>query len=407
MRPTGCREHVAQQLPYLLGGETVGQVIGADQSDRALDGHPLVTSTEHDGGSANPTQQAKLDRRSAGHEADNGKVGDRVVEHAGVDDRGMNRAVTARRGDNRQTMISSSESTNEIEIGGHVPTYSRTRRLAQQSPAEPGTTGIVGYGLGVRWGLSISLSEELSAPGLVAEVAVRAEAAGWHGVFVWDHLWNRTAAPFADPFVTLAAIGVATDRVVIGTLVAALPRRRPQLVAQSTTSLDCLSGGRMVLGLGLGVDSYDEYSAFDEAARDDRARGAALDAGIDLLVPMLAGDTVPGAGGRVTTQPGVQRPRVPIWIAGRTGRAAGPRRVRRHGLEGLALVGADSWTPEHITSALQAGALSAGTVDVVLVGGSHPDPSALSASGATWCVPEILPGATAADALTAASTPPS
>ena len=259
----------------------------------------------------------------------------------------------------------------------------------------------------MRWGLSISLSEELSDPGLVAEVAVRAEAAGWHGVFVWDHLWNRTAAPFADPFVTLAAIGVATDRVLIGTLVAALPRRRPQLVAQSTTTLDRLSGGRMVLGLGLGVDSYDEYSAFDEAATDDRARGAALDAGIDLLVPMLAGDTVPGAGGRVTTQPGVQRPRVPIWIAGRTDRRAGPLRVRRHGLEGLALVGADAWTPEHITSALQAGALSAGTVDVVLVGGSHPDPAALAASGATWCVPEILPGATAADALAAASTPPS
>ncbi len=258
----------------------------------------------------------------------------------------------------------------------------------------------------VRWGLSISLSEELADPRLLATVAAAGEEAGWDGVFVWDHLWNRTSAPFADPFVTLAAIAVATERVAIGTMVAALPRRRPQLVAQATTSLDRLSGGRMVLGLGLGVDSYGEYSAFGEQAVDDRARAAALDAGIELLKPMLAGDPVPGAGGRTTTEASVQLPRVPIWIAGRAGLGAGPRRVRRHGLEGLALVGVDVWTPAHVTAALAAGGLTAGTLDVVLVGGSHPDPSALATAGATWCMPEILLGATAHDALTMASTSP-
>jgi alkanesulfonate monooxygenase SsuD/methylene tetrahydromethanopterin reductase-like flavin-dependent oxidoreductase (luciferase family) len=265
---------------------------------------------------------------------------------------------------------------------------------------------VTGTVVTMRWGLSISLSGDLADPGLVADVALAAEAAGWDAVFVWDHLWNRTLVPFADPFVTLAAIAVATERVLIGTMVTALPRRRPQLVAQSTTSLDRLSGGRMVLGLGLGVDSYGEYSVFDEPATDDRARAAALDAGIVLLDEMLAGVPVTGAGGRVTTPAGVQQPRVPIWIAGRTGLGAGPRRVRRHGLEGLALVGADAWTPELITSALQAGDLTAGTIDVALVGGTHPDPAALAAAGATWCFPEILPGATAAEALAAATTPP-
>jgi alkanesulfonate monooxygenase SsuD/methylene tetrahydromethanopterin reductase-like flavin-dependent oxidoreductase (luciferase family) len=259
---------------------------------------------------------------------------------------------------------------------------------------------------GMRWGLSISLSGDLADPGLLAEVAIAAEEVGWDGVFVWDHLWNRTLAPFADPFVTLAAIAVATERVRIGTMVTPLPRRRPQLVAQATTSLDRLSRGRMVLGLGLGVDSYGEYSVFDEPAADDRARAAALDAGIGLLEQMLAGEPVAGAAGRVTTLGGVQQPRVPMWIAARAGFSAGPRRVRRHGLEGLALVDVDTWTPDAVTTALCAGDLVSGTIDVALVGGTHPDPDALSAAGATWCFPEILPGAAATDAFAIAATPP-
>lgn len=262
------------------------------------------------------------------------------------------------------------------------------------------------YRPAVRWGLSISLSGDLADPGLLADVARAAEQAGWDGVFVWDHLWNRTMIPFADPFVTLAAIAMVTERVVIGTMVTALPRRRPQLVAQSTTSLDRVSRGRMVLGLGLGVDSYGEYSVFDEPAVDDRARAATLDAGIGLLVQMLAGEPVAGAGGRVTTPAGVQQPRVPIWIAGRAGLGAGPRRVRRHGLEGLALVDADVWTPQHVTAALRAGDLAVGEIDVALVGGTHPDSDALSAAGATWCVQEILPGATAVAALATAASQP-
>jgi alkanesulfonate monooxygenase SsuD/methylene tetrahydromethanopterin reductase-like flavin-dependent oxidoreductase (luciferase family) len=258
----------------------------------------------------------------------------------------------------------------------------------------------------VRWGLSISLSGDLADPGLLAEVAVGAEGAGWDGVFVWDHLWHRNLIPFADPFVTLAAIAVATERIAIGTMVTALPRRRPQLIAQATTSIDRLSSGRMVLGLGLGVDSYGEYSVFDEPAVDDRTRAAALDAGIGLLKQMLAGEPVAGAGGRVTTTASVQKPRVPIWSAARAGLSAGPRRVRRHGLEGLALVDADDWTPQHVTRALRAGDLTAGEVDVALVGGAHPDSDALAAAGATWCIREILPGTTAGEALTMAATPP-
>jgi len=75
-------------------------------------------------------------------------------------------------------------------------------------------------------------------------------------------------------------------------------------------------------------------------------------------------------------------------------------------LEGLALVDAAAWTPRHVTTALSTGDLVAGEIDVALVGGSHPDPEALGAAGATWSIPEILPGATAAQALAMAATPP-
>ena len=67
---------------------------------------------------------------------------------------------------------------------------------------------------------------------------------------------------------------------------------------------------------------------------------------------------------------------------------------------------AESWTPEHVTTALFAWDLAAGEIDVVLVGGSHPDSEALGVAGVNGSIPEILPGATAAEALAMAATPP-
>ncbi|MET0323694.1 MAG: LLM class flavin-dependent oxidoreductase [Ilumatobacteraceae bacterium] len=259
---------------------------------------------------------------------------------------------------------------------------------------------------GMRWGLSLALAGELAEPGAVAEVAATAEAAGWDGVFVWDHLWNRTREPFADPWVTLAAVALATERVRLGPLVTPLPRRRPQVVAQQATTLDRLAGGRVILGLGLGHDGYGEYSAFDEPLTDDRARAVALDRGIELLLPALAGEPVPQAGGRLTTRAGAQRPRVPIWVAGRVGRGAGPRRLARHGLEGLALLGGDPWTPADVAAAVASSGRQPGEIDVVLTGGGYPDPAALAEAGATWCVVERGPGTTQAEAQRVAASRP-
>ena len=191
-------------------------------------------------------------------------------------------------------------------------------------------------------------------------------------------------------------------------MITPLPRRRVQLVAQADDDAGPAVGGRVVLALGLGVDSYGEYSLFDEPAADDKARGAALDAGIELLVPMLEGGPVAPAGrpgddgGRRAgaARADLDRRRSPF--------TAGPRRVARHGLEGLALVGGGRVVARRRSSPRSPpAALAPGSLDVALVGGSHPDPAALEAAGATWCIPEILPGARRrADALSRAATRP-
>jgi alkanesulfonate monooxygenase SsuD/methylene tetrahydromethanopterin reductase-like flavin-dependent oxidoreductase (luciferase family) len=84
---------------------------------------------------------------------------------------------------------------------------------------------------------------ELSEPGVVAELAARAEEPGWDGFFLWDHVaFHRPVRAIADPWVTLAAMAVATQRLVLGPLVTPVARRRPHKLARETVTLDRLSG---------------------------------------------------------------------------------------------------------------------------------------------------------------------
>src|SRR5918994_6918124 len=127
----------------------------------------------------------------------------------------------------------------------------------------------------MRFALSIPPFADAAA---IVELAVDAEAAGWDGVFLWDHLQFQVGAglPIHDPWVLLGAMAQATDRVRLGTLVTPLARRRPWMVARHLTTLDHLSGGRAVLGVGVGEPSDDDFAAFGEPA-DHRQRAAMLD----------------------------------------------------------------------------------------------------------------------------------
>jgi len=104
-----------------------------------------------------------------------------------------------------------------------------------------------------------------SDPVLVADLAARSESAGWDGWFLWDHVVYRNGdEPAADPWLTLGAVAANTSRIRLGPLVTPLPRRRPWNVARQAVTLDHLSAGRVVLGVGIGTRTTLEFSGFGE-----------------------------------------------------------------------------------------------------------------------------------------------
>ena len=160
----------------------------------------------------------------------------------------------------------------------------------------------------MRRGLFMPPFDELAEPALLAELAALAEDRGWEGVFVWDHVdYRAPVRALADPWVALAAVAVATSRIRLGPLVTPLSRRRVHKLARETVTLDRLSGGRLTLGVGLGSDNSGELSGHGEET-DPRARAELLDRGLEQLAGYWDGGFEPAP---------VQRPRIPIWVAGR------------------------------------------------------------------------------------------
>jgi len=159
---------------------------------------------------------------------------------------------------------------------------------------------------------------------LLAELAHEAEDAGWDGFFAWDHIGGspEQALPMADPWIALAAMAMTTSRVKLGPMVTPLPRRRPWKLARESVTLDRLSHGRLILGVGIGSDSFfKEYSTYGESL-DDKLHGAMLDEGLDMLVQLWSGERVNYTGQHYQLHDALflptplQQPRIPIWIAG-------------------------------------------------------------------------------------------
>ena len=247
----------------------------------------------------------------------------------------------------------------------------------------------------MRHGLYVAPFGELSDVRALAEVAAQAEASGWEGFFVWDHVMTFDGLAVADPWIALSAVALGTERMRLGAMVTPLARRRPWDVARQVAVLDRLSGGRMVFGAGLGGDSRRELSAFGEE-RDPRARAALLDEGLGLVVDLWRGEPVTRGGPAfaldeaVVRPTPVQQPRPPVWLG-----CVWPNRrplVRAARYDGAFPVShSASLTADDVRTLLEIVAehrpADAGAFDVVLVNHERAGPGRLSdlaAAGATW-----------------------
>jgi alkanesulfonate monooxygenase SsuD/methylene tetrahydromethanopterin reductase-like flavin-dependent oxidoreductase (luciferase family) len=241
-------------------------------------------------------------------------------------------------------------------------------------------------------------------PVLLVELAQQAEASGWDGVFIWDHLAYDPGWPVADPYMTVAAIAAATTRIRLGVLISALARRRPWKLARETATLDLLSGGRLVVGVGLGSRPDQEFTAFGEDP-DPVVRAERIDEGLDIMLGLWSGEPFSYRGRHYVVEEStflptpVQRPRPPVWVAGRWPARRPFRRAARYDGVFPTFVGvgdAERPTPEQLREVVDytvAHREGDGPFDIVVEAQSEgPDPDRVAAYaevGLTWWIEKL------------------
>jgi len=161
-------------------------------------------------------------------------------------------------------------------------------------------------------------------PRTIADLAHELEAHGWDGAFYWDGIslgvqWDEVGGHLYDPWVTMAAMAMRTERVRLGAIVTPPSRRRPWKLARETMTLDRLSGGRLVVPVGLGA--VETFGKVGEVT-DRKTRAAMLDESLAILAGLWSGEPFAFEGehyqiGEMAFRPTpVQRPRPPIWVVG-------------------------------------------------------------------------------------------
>ena len=177
-------------------------------------------------------------------------------------------------------------------------------------------------------------------PNLAVELAPLAEETGWDAFFVWEGIWAT------DPWATLAAAAMVTERIRLGTMLTPVPRRRPWELAGQTMTVDRLSNGRVILSAGLGVAAETEQRFWifeDDPGR--RVRAELLDEGLELMQELWQAEPFEfeGVHYRATRTDTmlppaiVQQPRIPTWVVGVWPSMKSMRRVARY----------DGWIPNY------------------------------------------------------------
>jgi probable F420-dependent oxidoreductase len=210
---------------------------------------------------------------------------------------------------------------------------------------------ILGAGVGVGITLPVQAQTTLAAepweasagPADLLHIAAAADRLGFFSVSVSDHVViprdrvETMSATWYDPVAVLGAVAACTSRVHLFTRALILPFRAPLLAAKSAVTLDALSGGRLILGVGAGHVREE----FDAVGVDFTRRGALLDQAIDVITAALL-DEYPEIETKdwtvrdlaVGPRP-ARSPRPPIWVGGSSGPAL--RRAARR---------ADGWFPQ-------------------------------------------------------------
>ncbi|WIX75839.1 LLM class flavin-dependent oxidoreductase [Amycolatopsis carbonis] len=248
----------------------------------------------------------------------------------------------------------------------------------------------------LRHGLYLPPFGPFGDPAALVELAVRAEAAGWDGVFLWDHVVPG-APPIADPWTTLAAIAQATSTILLGPMVTPPARRRPWVLARQASTVSRLSGGRLVLGTGLGSDETGDFSRFGEPLGP---RSAKFDEALAIVRAVWSGTEVHHRGDHFHVDLDAAAPEphpIPVWTAMSTDH---PRVLARATTsDGIfPLAGPHPPAPEELSRLVTATRPADRPFDVAVAGNASPawnhpptiDLDALTAAGMTWWLESLI-----------------
>ena len=178
--------------------------------------------------------------------------------------------------------------------------------------------------------------------GLIRDVAVAAEEAGFYGFLSWDHYMLPDSSETLDAWSILSYLAGQTSRIKLGTVVTPLPFRPPSQLAKIVSSVDLLSGGRTILGVGAGWHRP-EFDGFSEWLPTGK-RVAQTSEALELITTLWEGGTsdfngtyFSSKGAEILPSP-VQKPHPPMWFG-----VKGPKMMK------LAALYGDGWIPTNIT----------------------------------------------------------
>lgn len=245
-------------------------------------------------------------------------------------------------------------------------------------------------------GLFLPPFDALANPDRLVELAIDAESSGWDGFFLWDHLkYGSRVRDILDPYICLAAVATATSSMELGVMVTPLARRRPAVLARQAVTLDHVSHGRLILGLGLGDDYVGELSSFGDEV-DAKVRGQMLSEGLQVLTELLSGEPLDHLGEfyratDVRFLPVAARPGgIPVWLASRWPNPAPLRRAAKY--QGVFVIGLiDPADIAELRRRLSDAGADLEHFDIVVLGAIGDDVNAWAEAGVTWRLAQIGP----------------